>query len=559
MAQVHRGKMKHAKKLMRLSKKSNIQYHGLSWQQILTASRLELLEKRIAPLIDLKALRAFIADPISAQMFVNEEGNGVQKSLREQAITMIGLIQPIPAPTDEEVWVNIKYKFSAVGERLWEAGHVLGSREYAIGFDPFKNWGRTLRHIALNRFGYDFDDAAAYPTASLFMIEEGREICELFLKHKELILMRIGAYYFPEVTPEVKRERAKQLVHRLDMEGTLGGWLHDWNIPPYRTLQNCRIRLPDGGVFRVQQYVDWQTKRTEWLVNRRPRLVQFMKLARPKAQRLGGTVRSYMLQEFEAVSRTEKLRVAEELGHTWVSLQHDGVVIGLKNNTDSTNFAKTLTKFVSNTLGYTQKVETKPMTSEWSVSAEWIWDDNKLPLNHSVCVPDSQLSNSFMEWFEDSTKGIPNVAESFKYSTTLVFPINCLKERRIKWQNEWVSNTKIYNENKEVWEKKLWDTQLRIRRQYLNLEKVRVSHNTQERDSSIMSSSVEEEQAQSSSPVLRDGGEEGTFLSPPPRGEGLLPLVTLLSPPPCGEGLSRPLATQLARGLSPSGEGESRL
>ena len=65
------------------------------------------------------------------------------------------------------------------------------------------------------------------------------------------------------------------------------------------------------------------------------------------------------------------------------------------------------------------------MNSEWSVSAEWIWDEEKLPIDHSVSISDSQLSYSFMEWFEDSTgtKEIPNVAASFKYPTTLVFPV----------------------------------------------------------------------------------------------------------------------------------------
>jgi hypothetical protein len=38
------------------------------------------------------------------------------------------------------------------------------------------------------------------------------------------------------------------------------------------------IRLPDG-IFKVQEYVNAQAKRTDWLVQRRPRLTQFMKLA----------------------------------------------------------------------------------------------------------------------------------------------------------------------------------------------------------------------------------------------------------------------------------------
>ena len=73
--------------------------------------------------------------------------------------------------------------------------------------------------------------------------------------------------------------------------------------------------------------------------------------------------------------------------------------------------------------------------------------------------------------------------------------------------------TKIYNANKEAWEKKLWDTQLRIRRTYLNLE--------------------------------------GTYTSPPPTGEGEASRST---PTPQGEGglLPSRTPTSIARTPSPT-------
>ena len=84
----------------------------------------------------------------------------------------------------------------------------------------------------------------------------------------------------------MQRERAKQLIHRLDMEGSLTGWLRDWELPENRNLYGCKIRLPDG-IFKVQEYVNAQAKRTDWLVQKRPRLTQFMNLARPGAPRIG--------------------------------------------------------------------------------------------------------------------------------------------------------------------------------------------------------------------------------------------------------------------------------
>jgi len=68
---------------------------------------------------------------------------------REQAKAMINAIQPQPGPDDEIAGVTIQWKLSALGERLWAAGHICGSREYAVGFDPFKSWGRKLRYIAV--------------------------------------------------------------------------------------------------------------------------------------------------------------------------------------------------------------------------------------------------------------------------------------------------------------------------------------------------------------------------------------------------------------------------
>ena len=74
----------------------------------------------------------------------------------------------------------------------------------------------------------------------------------------------------------------------------------------------------------------------------------------------------------KARSRCEKIRVAEERGHVWFSLQHDGIVIGLKENTNPYQFTRTLSKYVSNALGYNQKVEVKKMETKWATPASWV-------------------------------------------------------------------------------------------------------------------------------------------------------------------------------------------
>ena len=279
------------------------------------------------------------------------------------------------------------------------------------------------------------------------------------------------------------------------MEGSLTGWLRDWELPENRNLYGCKIRLPEG-IFKVQEYVNAQAKRTEWLVQRRPRLTQFMKLARPGAPRIGGSVRSYILQqEFEARSRSEKLRVAEEKGHTWFSLQHDGVVIGLKQGTSPVQFANTLTKYVSSTLGYTQKVEVKRMESEWANPTPWVWDTDRDIPETEITLTDSQDTTKFKEWFNKVTTCTSTREAVYTYNCIALYPIGSSTEGRETLSSNWSTKTKLYNANKEVWEKKLWDTQLRIRRTYLNLE--------------------------------------GTYTSPPPTGEGEAPRST---PTPQGEG-----------------------
>ena len=42
----------------------------------------------------------------------------------------------------------------------------------------------------------DFDDKAAYPTAAAALLERGRAVAALFIKHRKFILEAHGAHYF---------------------------------------------------------------------------------------------------------------------------------------------------------------------------------------------------------------------------------------------------------------------------------------------------------------------------------------------------------------------------
>ena len=80
------------------------------------------------------------------------------------------------------------------------------------------------------------------------------------------------------------------------------------------------------------------------------------------AERLGHaerTLKSYVLQEAEAISRGEKLRWAEAVGRRPVSLQHDGVLLRLWAHDDRVEVEEQLSRLCSAVLGYEQPVTHK--------------------------------------------------------------------------------------------------------------------------------------------------------------------------------------------------------
>ena len=154
----------------------------------------------------------------------------------------------------------------------------------------------------------------------------------------------------------------------------------------------------------------------------------------------------------------------------WFSLQHDGIVIGRKENTNPYQFVSTLPKYVSNALGYNQKVEVKKMETKWATPASWVWDHTPCKPEVSIEVRDSENTRKFNEWMNRVTQDGVSKQYVHTYNSIALLPITSNQEARRESIRRWEARTKIYNSNKEVWEKKLWDTQMGLRREYLNLE-----------------------------------------------------------------------------------------
>ena len=252
------------------------------------------------------------------------------------------------------------------------AGWLTGGREYAKGADPFR-FPRVIRNRALRRFGWDFDDAASHPRAALRCIGAHQALAAQFLRtaNRECILAQIGERLLPSAMPGGKRRKlAKQLFCTVEMDGTYGGWRVEHNIPADVELGDVGgdgpfLPLPDGSSFPVRRYFRQQEERTAWLARRLPAVLELVTYWRDIEGGGGAapdrTLKSDVLCEWEAISRTAKVRWAEAHGHDWLSLQHDGVVIALHPGMDPEEARADLEGACRRALGYTQPVEVKQM------------------------------------------------------------------------------------------------------------------------------------------------------------------------------------------------------
>ena len=272
-------------------------------------------------------------------------------------------------------YVDVEYGYAAKGEALIEAGHITCAREYAFGPDPFK-LSKKLRQLALARFGYDFDDTGSYPRAGAHLIHTGREMMYSFLgesrlshgeviDHRELVLKAIGDRCFPGAENATKRKRAKQLINLLEMDGSYYSWCEEWNIPSQLISPTCplTVELPGGGSINVMELIGVQPARTRELVSKCGRAYEYMRqlCAGESNAHPDRTLKSYLLQECEAMSRNAKISWAEREGCKWISLQHDGVVIGLRAGMTKEEACVGLTSACGAALGYRQPVEVKEM------------------------------------------------------------------------------------------------------------------------------------------------------------------------------------------------------
>ena len=362
--------------------------------------------------VDVRAIRKYMETDDATQRPTDKRGRQVIQGKTYKQIAE-DFLKRVDNNSNSTGSVEIRYRYSDLGADLRAAGLVCTTREYAMGEDwhkdPF-NLPRPLRTAAMARFGYDFDDAAAHPRAQLECVPTGRDEMAKLLKssdQREEIMRKSAAIIFPhDVGAEWKtseaRKKIKAAFASFSMDGTwddLVGRVYKDTPPPIATPDLVWFNLDAGGHFNLQEYLRAQEQGTEWLSRRmethlgmltyieewhqeyrkvdedaRKRAIVAANAAagvqinpqhiRPTKQRHANrTLKSYVFQNFESISRDAKVRWATANGHAAISSQHDGVVIALTEGADAEEVRSQLERASEEELGYEQPCEIKAMTS----------------------------------------------------------------------------------------------------------------------------------------------------------------------------------------------------
>ena len=105
------------------------------------------------------------------------------------------------------------------------------------------------------------------------------------------------------------------------------------------------------------------------------------------------TLRSYCLQEKEATACQAKMRWADWQGHTWFSIEHDGLAIGLQPGTRAEDAAADATIWATKALDYEQEVQVKPMPTS-TTRPPWKWAPRTRLARH-VKIPPATTDHSY--------------------------------------------------------------------------------------------------------------------------------------------------------------------
>ena len=296
--------------------------------------------------------------------------------------------------------LRIDYVYSPLGRAFVEAGHCTGSREYALGVDPFKGWSKHLRGAAYHDMGWEFDDEAAYPRAKMAMVPQGKEVTEVFLTHREEIMQKLGAKLFAnEPCAGNRRDWVKCIFASYDNDAQLDGWVKTTKgHPTLRSVEHVQLEVGSGErrqTFRPKDYWKAQQLSSAWMWdNAGEELREFMRERHPKMGSRGLKLlwKSYVLQEAEAVGREAKVMWALQRNIPVLSLQHDAVITGrweseAANEEEGVEMACEMSMAASALAGYEVTVKAKWAENFGAQSRGWIDKGLRWPNAHTHPSP----------------------------------------------------------------------------------------------------------------------------------------------------------------------------
>ena len=197
------------------------------------------------------------------------------------------------------------------------------------------------------------------------MPPERRRVSVRFLAHRPAILKSFGGIVFPHESTKESTARMKQITTAYDMGAGADFWKKEYGDTGV-SLKGTSIVLADGQRFSIEDYRKELESSANWMGERAASMLEFLRSppvrqgrkGRGHAYRPGMVLKSYILQEAEAVGREAKLRaLASHATYRVVNLQHDGIAISGVPPEAEGALAADLGAAVSAACGYTISVK----------------------------------------------------------------------------------------------------------------------------------------------------------------------------------------------------------
>ena len=214
-------------------------------------------------------------------------------------------------------WLKITYRHAELGDWLLAAGWVSFSRLYADGADPFR-LPSAIRRIALAKFGWELDDAAAYMRIVSLLLPDLRVCVESYLRSKG----EIGDGVASTLLSHLTAGGAAAAVKSLFLSSLFGGDVFEWKRRHhvYGSVDCLSVPTKEGR-FHVGGFCAALRDAAGRYSRLTPRLRELV----GDCGKGEGATLSYAAQDWEGMLREAKRMWGDMGRHHVFNLQHDGV------------------------------------------------------------------------------------------------------------------------------------------------------------------------------------------------------------------------------------------